>query len=77
MVPYFMPMIHTDERGSWYLAEDYAFSERTRQCGFKILADTTIRLWHVGTYRFGWEDAGSDVRRYASYEFNLSTASGR
>src|SRR5262249_9290844 len=58
MVPYFQPMVHQDEAGPWYLAEDWAFCERARQCGYQIMADTTIRLWHIGTYRYGWEDAG-------------------
>jgi GT2 family glycosyltransferase len=46
-------MVHMSETGPWYLAEDYAFCERARQCGFKIMADTTIRLWHIGEYAYG------------------------
>jgi hypothetical protein len=38
--------------GHWYLAEDYAFCHRARECGFAIVADTTIRLWHVGDYAY-------------------------
>jgi hypothetical protein len=40
---------------SWYLPEDYAFCERARRCGFQIMADTTIRLWHQGSYGFTWK----------------------
>ena len=47
------------EDGHWYLAEDYAFCQRARPCGFKIMADTTIRLWHIGSHAYGWEDAGA------------------
>ena len=69
MVPFFQPMVLTSEAGPWYLAEDYAFWERARQCGFKIMADTSIRLWHIGEYAYGWEDAGAERRRNASFVF--------
>lgn len=72
MVPFFMPMVVPDGEGSWYLAEDFAFCERARQSGIKIIADSTIRLWHIGSYRYGWEDAGSDVPRYGSYRYRLT-----
>jgi hypothetical protein len=38
------------------------------------MADTTIRLWHVGTYRYGWEDAGRDVERFGDYTFHVTDA---
>ena len=54
--PFFLPMLVPDVRGSWYLSEDYAFCERAKMCGVKILADTSIRLLHVGNYGFSWQD---------------------
>jgi predicted O-methyltransferase YrrM len=57
--------------GHWYLAEDYAFCERVRACGYHIFADTTIRLWHIGTYRYGWEDAGIEQQRYRTFTLNF------
>jgi hypothetical protein len=69
VVPYFLPLVVPDDEGHWYLGEDFAFSERARRSGFSIMADTTIRLWHVGSYRYGWEDAGSTPERYSDYEF--------
>ena len=69
LVPYFQPLVVTDEAGPWYLGEDYAFCERARRCGFRIMADTRIRLWHVGGYPFSWEDAGSAKERYTTYTF--------
>lgn len=69
MVPYFQPQIISTAKGPWYLAEDFSFSERARQAGFKIHADTSIRLKHFGSYGYGWEDAGSEVKRYANYRF--------
>jgi len=76
-IPFFQPMVRPDGDGHWYLAEDYAFSERIRQCGFKIYADTTIRLGHVGKYSFTWEDAGSEKPRYATYRYHLGDESAR
>jgi hypothetical protein len=71
LVPYFAPLVVGEGEEAWYLGEDYAFCERARRCGFRVLADLTVRLWHVGTYRFSWEDAGSDKERYAHYTFHL------
>jgi hypothetical protein len=55
-VPYFTPMYVPDPPGHWYLGEDYAFCERARRTGIQIMADSTIRLWHIGRYAFTWED---------------------
>jgi hypothetical protein len=57
---------------SWYLPEDYAFCERARQCGYQIMADTAIRLWHHGSYGYTWEDAGKDKPRYETFYFNVA-----
>jgi hypothetical protein len=73
LVPYFAPLAVRDGDGAWYLSEDYAFCERARQAGFQVMADTSIRLWHVGSYRFGWEDAGADKDRFADYTFHLTS----
>jgi len=67
LVPYFLPLLQAEGDGHWYLAEDFAFCERARRCGFAIRADTTVRLFHVGACRYGWEDAGIDRPRYASF----------
>jgi hypothetical protein len=76
MVPYFQPLVVSDGPGEWYLGEDYAFCERARRCGFQVMADTRIRLWHVGSYPFSWEDAGSPKERYTNYTFRLGGRSG-
>jgi hypothetical protein len=52
MVPYFLPMIVSDGLEAWYLTEDYAFCERARRCGYRLVADTTIRLQHIGAYGY-------------------------
>jgi hypothetical protein len=75
LVPYFQPMVVPDgPRASRYLAEDMAFCHRAREAGVAVIADTSIRLWHVGSYRYGWEDAGSDPTRYTDYTFHLRDA---
>lgn len=72
VVPFFLPMIVERQPGQpWYLGEDFAFFERLRQCGQRIYADTTVRLWHIGAHGYSWEEAGADVPRYATYHFNM------
>jgi hypothetical protein len=70
MVPYFQPMSHPDATGHWYLADDFAFCERARQAGFKIFADTSVRLLHYGNYGYSWEDAGLELQRYRTFHFH-------
>lgn len=74
LMPFFEPLVVPDPGGAWSLSEDYAFCERARRSGFQVIADTSIRLWHVGNYRYGWEDAGSTKERYADYTFHLPGA---
>lgn len=64
--PYFMPFALPDNDGfHFYLGDDTSFCERARQCGYKIYADTTIRLNHIGLYRYSWEDISGDRPRYS------------
>lgn len=71
-IPFFQPLIVPNAEGHWYLAEDYAFCERARRCGYQIWADTTIRLRHIGKYAYSWEDAGCDLERYPDYTFHVT-----
>lgn len=72
VVPYFLPTLLEETEGEpWYLTEDYAFFERARLSGFGLFADTSVRLWHVGRYKYGWEDAGSTLTRYGTYKFQV------
>lgn len=68
-VPYYQPLVKDTSEGAWYLAEDFAFSERARQAGFAVYADTRIRLRHIGRYAYQWEDAGGEQRRHSRYRF--------
>lgn len=72
IVPYFLPLLLEDGEGHWYLGEDFAFSERARRAGHKVIADTTIRLTHIGRYGYSWEDAGGEPPRYAHYDFQVN-----
>jgi len=72
MVPFFQPSVQPIDEGAWYLAEDYSFCERARCCGYRIAADTSIRLWHVGQYAYSWEDAGLERRRFGSFVYHLT-----
>jgi hypothetical protein len=71
MVPFYQPMVVPDGDGYWYLPEDYAFCERARRCGYKVWADTSIRLWHHGGYAYGWEDAGIEQKRFGTFYFDV------
>lgn len=43
-----------DDKGKRvYLSEDYYFCKRARELGYEIKMDTSIRLGHWGTHRFG------------------------
>jgi len=74
LVPYFEPLSVPEPGGRWSLSEDYAFCDRARRAGFVPFADTRVRLWHVGGYRYGWEDAGGGATRYADYTFHVPGA---
>jgi hypothetical protein len=71
VVPYFLPMAVPFGENYWYLGEDFAFCERARRCGYKVIADTRIRLGHIGRQTYEWEDAGSTRERYSSFTFNF------
>lgn len=71
VVPYFLPMVAADATagGYWYLGEDYAFCERARQAGHAVAVDSAIRLGHVGSYIYGWEDAAQTIPRVTGAVF--------
>ena len=70
-VPWFLPLVIEHGAGHWYLAEDFAFSERARQAGMRLFADTTIRLHHFGSYGYTWEESGVTPARYSTFTLNL------
>jgi hypothetical protein len=38
------------------------------------MADSSIRLWHIGSYLYGWEEAGLRPQRFRAYRFHLTDA---
>ncbi len=78
--PFFEPMVVPQGDGRHhYLGEDWAFSHRLARIGVTPMADTSIRLWHYGRYAYGWEDAGIETKRFATFTHHLGggrTASG-
>lgn len=52
--PYFLPLVENKQ----YLGEDFAFCRRLDNCGIKIIADTSLRLAHIGKQRHRWQPDG-------------------
>jgi len=72
-VPYFLPLIVADAPDShWMLGEDFAFCERARRAGFRVYADTRLRLEHVGSYGYSWEDAGMARTCFDSFKYTIT-----
>jgi len=72
--PFFMSFI---KRAHWlfggsknvvneYLTEDFAFCDKARELGFKIMLDPSIRLEHVGEKPFKLEDIFAPVQENMS-----------
>ena len=38
------------------------------------MADTSLRVWHVGSYAYSWEDAGGEAQRFGDYTFHFNDA---
>jgi predicted O-methyltransferase YrrM len=76
LVPYFAPLWKANADGSFsYLSPDFAFCERARQCGYRIQADTTIRLWRIAPYAYGWEDVWQGPRRFRTFHVTFGEPS--
>lgn len=71
LIPFFQTSVIGLDDGSWFLAEDHSFCDAARSCGYRVLADPSIRLWRQGLYSYSWEDAGQSPERYATYHLNL------
>ena len=57
--PFFLPMVAPDEYTGdvQYLCEDMSFCRMAREAGLKVIADTRIRLSHIGNYEYTYADA--------------------
>lgn len=56
--PFFQPMIIQESGKPFYLGEDYSFIRRCRDAGLTPKVDTSFRLYHLGDYAYGLEEAG-------------------
>jgi len=54
-----LPMIYKKE----YLSEDFAFCQRCREKGYKIYADSNIKLGHCGNYYYTLQDYEKYVKK--------------
>ena len=77
LAPFFQPLVVETVSGAWYLAEDFAFCERSRRCGFTIMAETRVRLFHFGSHGFSWEEAGLELKRYRTFTYHASPPRSR
>jgi hypothetical protein len=58
-------------------AEDVAFCRRARECGFEVVADTSIRLWRTGLARLGWEDACGERDRHPDLTLRVRSSANQ
>jgi len=72
LIPFFRPAVVPQDDGASYLSGDFSFCESARRCGYRVLADTAIRLWYHGPYEYGWEDAGGPPPRHPEFTFRLA-----
>lgn len=70
ILPYFLPILDRQGSVTTYLSEDYSFCHRARTSGFPPMADTTIRLGHVGRRVYTWDDL-MPTNEYASVQLQV------
>jgi hypothetical protein len=76
-VPFFAASLNpTGDPITIRAAEDVGFCKRVRAAGFEIMADTSIRLWKIGTASLGWEDAGGNRERHDDFTLNIRPSPG-
>jgi hypothetical protein len=74
--PFFQPMIVEMDSDHCYLGEDYSFIHRCRLAGLRPVVDTSFRLWHLGAYTYGIEEAAGEYlarRRNLLYQISRPT----
>ncbi len=71
MIPFFQPVVGPHEDEYRWLDSDFGFCELARRCGHRVMADTTVRVWWVGSYGYSWEEAGNAPQRYATFFLSL------
>ena len=54
--PFFTPMEKLLSDRWIYLSEEWAFCQRAKQLGFKVWCDFSVKLGHIGTQVFSWDN---------------------
>ena len=72
MFPFFQPLVSPLDDGYRWLDSPFAFSEFARRAGYKIHADTSIRLFRRGSFFNGWEEAGRRPDRFGTYSLHIN-----
>lgn len=78
--PFFMPFQVVEDNGArHYLSEDWAFCNRARQLGYKVWADQSIMLMHMGLYPYTVADLkrAADDPGFPSTGHDLIEVQGR
>jgi hypothetical protein len=71
---YFAEMLwHTaDDERTLALGEDYSLCERWREVGVQPFVDTRWRWYHIGTWKYTWEDVGgARSREYETVDMGV------
>ena len=70
--PFFLPLVVVEDGEKRYLGEDYAFCYRCRLAGIVPKVDTSFRVYHIGDYAYGVEEAGGEyIARSRNIEYRV------
>ena len=76
--PFFQPVVIQEDGENRYLGEDYSFCWRCHQIGVTPKVDTSFRVYHIGDYAFGVEEAsGVFIERSRNIEYHVKQAQPR
>lgn len=75
--PFFSPFVFREEDGRLhYLSEDWAFSNRAKQLGFKVWVDLSIIIMHMGLYPYTVRDLKNAEEGLPSTGIDFTEISG-
>lgn len=76
--PFFQPVVVDEDGEKRYFGEDYSFCWRCRQMGVTPKVDTSFRVYHIGDYAYGVEEAsGVYIERSRNIEYHVRKAPPR
>lgn len=76
--PFFQPVVVDEDGEKRYFGEDYSFCWRCRQMGITPMVDTSFRVYHIGDYAYGVEEAsGVYIERSRNIEYHVRKAPPR